>query len=300
MHIVLSISGIYLFIIIGFMAKKVFKEKIDEKSFVLFSIYFLHPILIFWGLTIRKIDLSVIDAPFIFLVVMFISLSITYIASRYIFNSQKDKSIATVASIIGNTGNLGIPLAIALFGEESVIYTSIINLVNIFFVNIIGVYFYARGNFEIKESLLKIFKLPAIWFGLFSLWFNYMGFGIPKELALPVEMGAYATMVVQLAIFGMYLATVRYREVEWRLFGFVSVIKFIIVPIIAILVLKYFELSNLVYNVILLELLVPIAVMNVNLASLYECKPKDVAFLIFTSSFIFLFYLFGAVDFLFR
>ncbi len=300
MSLILSIAGIYLFIALGFAAKRVFGEKIDEKSFVLFSIYFLQPILIFWGLTIRKIDMSVIDAPLIFLLIVSITLTIAYLTSRALFSDPKSRSIATVATVIGNTGNLGIPLGVALFSEASVIYTSIINLVNIFLVNIVGVYFYARGNFSVRESILKIFKLPPIWFGVFALWYNYMGFEIPKELILPIQMGAYSTMVIQLAIFGMYLATVRVAQIEWKLFGFVTFMKFVLIPIISILVLRYFELSSLVYNVILLELLVPIAVMNVNLASLYECKPKTVAFLIFATTLVFLVYLFGITEFLFR
>jgi predicted permease len=76
--------------------------------------------------------------------------------------------------------------------------------------------------------------------------------------------------------------------------------KFLLIPLITIFVLQFFELEPLVYNVILLELLVPMAVMNVNLASLYDCKPTQVAFLIFATSVIFMFYLFGVVGILFR
>ncbi len=272
----------------------------DEKTLVLFSIYFLQPILVFWGLTTKDIDSSVMSAPLIFMLVVGCALVMSFILSHILFKEQKDRSIATVASIVGNTGNLGIPLGIALFGLESIIYTSIINLVNVFLVYTVGVYFYGRGSFSVKESLKNIFKLPVMWFGLLAIAFNYVGFKIPQEILLPMEMGAYATMVIQLAIFGMYLYGVVYKEIDWKLFNFVSVVKFVLIPLISIFILGLFELDNLVYNVILLELLVPLAVMNVNLASLYDCKPTQVAFLIFTTSVIFLFYLFWVVGFLFR
>ena len=300
MSLILSLGGIYFFILIGYLSKKFFQEKMDEKTLVLFSIYFLQPILVFWGLTTKEIDTSVISASFIFMLVVFCALMISFFLSNIFFTNQKDRSIATVSSIVGNTGNLGIPLGIALFGIDSIIYTSIINLVNVFLVYIIGVYFYARGNFSARESIKNIFKLPVIWFGLLAILFNYVGFKIPKEILLPMEMGAYATMVIQLAIFGMYLHGVVYKEIEWKLFNFVTTIKFILIPLISIIILNMFTLDDLVYNVILLELLVPLAVMNVNLASLYDCKPTQVAFLIFTTSVMFLLYLFGVVEFLFR
>ncbi len=300
MSLILSLGGIYFFILLGYGAKKFFQEKMDEKTLVLFSIYFLQPILVFWGLTTKDIDSTVLTAPLIFMLVMVCALVISFIFSHILFKEQKDRSIATVASIVGNTGNLGIPLGIALFGTESIIYTSIINLVNVFLVYIVGVYFYGRGSYSVIESLKNIFKLPVIWFAFLAITFNYAGFKVPDEILLPMEMGAYATMVIQLAIFGMYLYGVVYKEIDWKLFNFVAVIKFLLIPLISILILGLFELDDLVYNVILLELLVPLAVMNVNLASLYDCKPTQVAFLIFATSVIFLFYLFGVVGFLFR
>ncbi len=292
MGIVGSISSIYFFILLGWLSKYFLKAQIDEKSLVLLSIYFLQPMLVFWGLTTQEIDMSVVQAPLIFLVVILVSLALSFFLAQYLFKHQKDRSIATVASIVGNTGNLGIPLGIALFGEGSILYTSIINLANLFIVNTVGVYFYARGEFSARDAFIKIFKLPAIWFGFLALLFNALGFKVPDSLSLSLEMGAYTTMVLQLFIFGMYLYSVKISDIDKKLFTFVSVMKFIMIPLLAIMILQFFTLSDMVYNVILLELLVPLAVMNVNLAALYDCRVNQVTFLVFSSSFIFLGYLF--------
>ncbi len=292
MHIFLSLGGIYLFILLGFVAKFSFKKEIHERTLVLFSIYFLQPILVFWGLTSHKIDFSVIEAPSLFIVVTTIALGMSLFFSKVLFKEQKERSIATVASIVGNTGNLGIPLGIALFGEGSVIYTSIINMANVFLVNSVGVYFYSRGNFSIKESFYNIFKLPPIWFGFLALFLNYTGFRLYEDLQTPLKMGAYATMVIQLAIFGMYLYSVEIKKIDWKLFGFVSIMKFIVIPLMALILLNYYFVEDMVYNVVFLELIVPLAVMNVNLAALYNCKPTIVTFLVFSTSVIFMLYIF--------
>lgn len=292
MDIVVSISSIYFFILLGWLSKVFLKAQIDEKSLVLLSIYFLQPMLVFWGLTTQEIDLSVVQAPLLFFLVIMIALSMSFLVANYLFKEQKDRSIATVASIVGNTGNLGIPLGIALFGEGSILYTSIINLSNLFIVNTVGVYFYARGEFSVRDAFIKIFKLPAIWFGFLALLFNAAGLKIPENLSLSLEMGAYTTMVLQLFIFGMYLYSVKISDIDKKLITFVTVMKFVAIPLLAIMILQFFTLSDMVYNVILLELLVPLAVMNVNLAALYDCRVNQVTFLVFSSSFIFLGYLF--------
>ncbi len=296
MHIFFSVGGIYLFILLGFFAKLSFKEQMHERSLVLFSIYFLQPILVFWGLTSRKIDFSVVEAPLLFIAVTGAALVMSFLFSHLLFQGQKERSIATVASIVGNTGNLGIPLGIALFGEQSVIYTSIINMANVFLVNSVGVYFYSRGNFSIRDSFLNIFKLPPIWFGFLALLCNYAGVTLHEALQTPLKMGAYATMVIQLAIFGMYLYSVEIKKIDWRLFSFVTFMKFVAIPLMALLILRLYHVDALVYNVVLLELIVPLAVMNVNLAALYACKPAVVTFLVFGTSLIFLFYIFAAMN----
>jgi len=287
----LSLIGIYLFIALGFFGKKHFGDRIDEKSIVILSIYLLQPMLVFWGLTTREIDINAIDAGVLFLSSSILLLIISYLFSKILFEDIKERSVATVSSIIGNTGNLGIPLGIALFGEGSILYTSLINMVNIFIVYTVGVYFYSRGNFSIKESFKNIFKLPAIWFGVLAILYNISGFSIPHNFELPLKMGAYSTMVLQLMIFGIYLATVKAHNIHTKLLGFVLSFKFIIIPISAYILLSLVDVDILVRNVLILELLTPLAVMNVNLASLYDSLPKQVAFLTFATTALFMVYI---------
>ncbi len=49
MTIALSILSIYIFILLGFIAKKIFKEELAERGMVILSVYFLHPIFRFGG-----------------------------------------------------------------------------------------------------------------------------------------------------------------------------------------------------------------------------------------------------------
>ena len=139
--IIFSILGIYIFIIIGFIAKMSFKEKIDDKTITLINVYFLQIFLTFWGLLVRPVDITLLYAPSIYLFIVILILSTSALIARKIFSDKKEYSIASVAAVIGNTGNLGIPLGIAIFGKESIPYTTIINLMNVFVVYTFGVYY---------------------------------------------------------------------------------------------------------------------------------------------------------------
>ena len=261
----------------------------NEKGLILLSIYFLQPILSFWGLSTKRIDTSLLQVPLLYVLLSLGAIIISYSIAKFFFTDIKEQSIVTICVVIGNTGNLGIPLGIALFGEASIIYTSMINVANVFIVYTLGVFFYSRGNFSFKESLYNIVKLPVIWFAFIALFLNLLGVSMPQALLKSLEMGAYCTMVIQLIIFGMYLFNIKLKSINIKLLAHVSVIKFVITPLVIYVILFHLlSLQPMVAVLIYLELIVPLAVTNVNLSALYDCKPLEVTSLIFMTSLFFI------------
>ena len=193
-----------------------------------------------------------------------------------------------VAAVIGNTSNLGIPLNISIFGEQSIPYTTIVNLVNIFIVYTFGVYYYSRGNFNVKTSLKNILKLPILWAALIAIVLSVNGYKPSKEIEKMLMMGAYASITMQLFLFGIYLYGTKVKEVSKKLIIWVLSFKFIILPSIAFLVLININLPTMIKGIVFIELMMPLAIANVNLSSLYDCKPRVVTALVFLSSIIFL------------
>ena len=287
-----SVLSIYIFIAIGFTAKKVYKEQIDQRTLILLSIYFFQPMLTFWGLTRSPINYDLIMAPIAYFVIVLSTMAILIFFSNQIFTDQKEKSIAIAASLIGNTGNLGIPLGIAVFGESSIAFTSIINIANVFFIYTIGIYFYARSNYTAKESIIQMAKIPIIWTAVLALIFNYFQFQIPAQLDKILEMGSYTTIVTQLVIFGIYLHELNFKEIDKKLSFTVSSFKLILLPLVGFFILSFFDFSTQTKAILLLQLMLPLAVNNVNIAALYDCKPIAAAGAIVVSSILFLFLLY--------
>ena len=296
--IIYSILGIYIFIVMGYIAKRTFKEQIDDKTITLLNVYFLQVFLTFWGLLIRPIDVTLLYAPSVYFIIVLVVIIISAIVAKFLFDDKKEYSIATVAAIIGNTGNLGIPLNIAIFGEESIPYTTVVNLVNVFVVYTIGVYYYSRGSYDAKTSLLNIIKLPILWAAILAILLSINEYKPSSEIMQVLMMGAYASITMQLFLFGIYLYGTQIKEISKKLLLWVLSFKFIILPLVAFLVLKTLDLEPMIKGIVFIELMMPLAVANVNLASLYNCKPKLVTALVFVSSFIFLGAIFVGVEIL--
>jgi len=266
------------------------KDELNEKSIVKLNIYFLLPILAFWGLLTQKIDVKILEVPIIYLLVCIIALACTTIIAKRFFNDPKDISIVSMASVTGVTGSIGIPLGIALFSNASVIYTSLINTASMLFVYTVGVYIYSRGAYSIKKSIKNVFKMPIIWASFIAITFNIFDLHVNKSFYKTLEMGAYSAIVMQLIIFGIFLKEAKIKEVSIKLLSIVMSLKFILIPIIATIILYIFHLEKLPLSSTMLELIVPLAITNISLASLFDCKPKLVTSLVLISSIIFMFY----------
>jgi len=289
----LSIIFVYVFIVLGYIAKRIFKEEMSTKTLTLMSVYFLQPFVTIWGFSTAKLHSEHIYVPLLYLAIILALLIPTILLGRLIFSDPKERAIFSIAGFVGNTGNIGIPLGIALFGEQSVIYTTLINIANVFVVYIIGVYLYSRGSFSIKDSLFNIIKIPIIPASVVAILINIYDIPLSTQIQEFFKMGAYAGIVLQLFLLGTFLQGIRIKELHPKLFiGTISQ-KFIIIPLATAFILSLTDLSLFVKGVIFMEMMVPLAIANINLSSLYDCKPKDVTSLILLSTLIFIPLLFG-------
>jgi len=289
----LSIIFVYVFIVLGYMAKRIFKEDMSTKTLTLMSVYFLQPFVTIWGFSTAKLHSEHLYVPLLYLAIILLLLIPTIVLGKMIFSDPKERAIFSIAGFVGNTGNIGIPLGIALFGEQSVIYTTLINIANVFVVYIIGVYIYSRGSFSIKDSLFNIIKIPIIPASVVAILINIYNITLSSQIQEFFKMGAYAGIVLQLFLLGTFLQGIRMKELHPKLFIGTIGQKFVIVPLVTAFILSFTDLSLFVQGIIFMEMMVPLAIANINLASLYDCKPKDVTSLILLSTFIFIPLLFG-------
>ncbi len=275
------------------MAKRIFKDDMNTKTLTLMSVYFLQPFVTIWGFSTAKLHTEHIYVPLLYLGIILMVLIPTILLGRLIFTDIKERAIFSIAGFVGNTGNIGIPLGIALFGEESVIYTTLINIANVFVVYIIGVYIYSRGSFSMKDSLFNIVKIPIIPASVVAILINIYDIPLSTQIEEFFKMGAYAGIVLQLFLLGTFLQGIRIKELHPKLMLGTLSQKFVIIPLATALLLSLTDLSLFVQGIIFMEMMVPLAVANINLASLYNCRPKDVTTLILLSTLMFIPLLFG-------
>jgi predicted permease len=287
-NVFISIIFIYAFISLGYLSKVFFKEDINTKTLTLLSVYFFQPFVALWGFGTASLHAEHISVPFLYIFIILIVLLPSILISKKLFSDKKEQVIFSITGFVGNTGNIGIPLGIALFGQESVIYTTLINLANVFVVYMLGVYIYSRGSFDVKTSLLNIIKIPIIPASIIAIILNVNSIEYGKQIEEFLKMGAYSGIVMQLFLLGAFLQGVKLTKINLRLLTGVFSQKFILLPLLSIIILNLMPLSAFAKAVIFMEMMMPLAISNINLASLYDCRPKDITALILLSTLLFL------------
>jgi len=288
LSIFFSILFVYIFIFLGFLAKKIFNEAISPKSLSIISVYFFQPFVTLWGFSVTKLRFEDIYVPLFYLAIILALLLPTVLLAKILFEDKKEQAIFSIAGFVGNTGNIGIPLALTLFGKEAVLYATLINLANVFVIYGLGVYIYSRGSFSVQESLKNIIKIPVIPASIIAILINIQEVAIPKELFEAIKMGAYGGIVIQLFLLGASLAQITKFSINSKLLLSVLTQKFLLIPIATAFILSFTNFSELIKGVIFMQMLTPLAVANINVASLYNCHPKSVSTLIFISTILFL------------
>ncbi|HGZ71244.1 MAG TPA: transporter [Nitratifractor sp.] len=284
----LSIIFVYLFIALGFLAKQLFRERIDSKTLTITSLFFLQPFVSVWGFSSAPLSASQLYAPLIYLAIIVSLLIPNILLAKVLFRNPKERAIYTIAGFVGNTGNIGIPLGIALFGESSVIYTTLINIANVLVVYTLGVYIYSRGSFGVKESLLNIVKIPIIPASAVAITINISGIELSAQIKEFLKMGAYSGIVIQLFLLGTFLESIKIKKLNTKLLTLVLTHKFLLIPLTTAALLYFLNLPPMVKGVIFIQMLTPLAVANINLSSLYDCQPQDVTALILFSTLLFM------------
>ena len=288
-----SFLPIFFFAAGGFFLKKLFREKICERTIIFLNIYFFQSILAIWGFSTAKIDAAVFWCGAVHFSILIFALAILFFLARFFFCDPKMRAIFAFAPTNGNTGNFGIPLGIFLFGAQSIIFTTIINFVNIFWNFVFGVYFFSRGNFSVRKSIANIFKLPILYFSVFAIFLNFVNFKFPPKIFSLLEIGAHAAIALQIFLIGVFSAKINFRQIFSKINFSIIFLKIFLLPIFGFCTIffakNFFDFPPIFAQILLLQLAVPAAVNNFNLAKIFDCRAEIVAEIVFLSTIFFIF-----------
>ncbi|MDZ7819557.1 MAG: AEC family transporter [Aliarcobacter sp.] len=289
-----KIIPLYFSILLGLFSTAFLNCNKDTIAKIL--LFILAPIIVFNATIIVKLEASVVFLPIFFFVLSTIIAFVSLGIFKRIWNDNTANLLA-FSTATGNTGNIGIPLAI-LFLEPALVDVFIFTvLASLLYQNSVGYYITAKGNFTALESFKKVIKLPVLHAFILGLICNLLGFKIPEMFMDYTNYlkGAYA--ILGMMLLGMGMEKIKNDGSFDKLFISLALfIKFIIWP--ALILVFIFVDSNFIhflnkdfYMVMFIFAIVPLAGNTVTVATLLNVKPEKMSLTVLISTLVSLFYI---------
>lgn len=141
----------------------------------------------------------------------------------------------------GNTGYFGLPIAMVLLPPEGVTLYLFCLLGITLYEFTVGFYISARGQFSMRQSLVKICRLPLVYAFLAALLTSGMGIAIPGPVMNALDVFPASYTLLGMMIIGMTLGRVSIREVDARFIGTCFLVRYGLWPLlvgVSVLVLQ--------------------------------------------------------------
>lgn len=284
---------LYIIIFLGFIAGK--RLKIQKEVIAPLLIYIIAPVVVFNGVVTTQITLEKLALPFLFLALAtLMSLSFLFI-SRFLWQDTTRNILAFTAGT-GNTGYFGLPVALALF-DQNIFGLAVLSLLGfLLYENTIGFFVVAKGHHTVKESLLKILKLPTFYAFFIGVIVNLMSIHLGQNFFDAVNHFKGAYTVLGMMLIGLGLSSIKEFRFDFKFIGLAFFAKFIVWPLLIMLVIyidsTWFKFFNAdIYKIMTLVSIVPLAANTVAYATELRAQPEKASLAVLLSTVFALFYI---------
>ncbi|TNF61162.1 MAG: AEC family transporter [Rhodobacteraceae bacterium] len=181
--------------------------------------------------------------------------------------------------IFGNTGNLGLPLALFAFGEVGLGYAVVVFAVMAVWSFTFGVWLVAEGG-----SPWKVVKEPLVAATLLGALFLWQGWQTPLFLTNTLDL--IGQMAIPLMLITLGVAVARLNPQGAALAVVISVLKLALCVGLAWVIGRWFRLDDVAFSVLVLQVATPVAVTSYMLAEKYGADGQAVAGLVVVSTLV--------------
>lgn len=179
--------------------------------------------------------------------------------------------------LIGNTGNLGLPLALFAFGDVGLEYAVIIFAISSIWAFSYGIYLVSGHG-----SPLKVLREPLVISSLLGALFLWQGWETPRFVTNTLSLIGQMAIPIMLITLGVAVARLNPSGIGKAVW--VSLAKLILCFSISWLIAGAFDLDSVAFGVLVLQISTPVAVSAYLIAEKYGADSESVAALVMVST----------------
>ncbi len=233
------------------------------------------PCLIFTALMKTELDSAALGSFLAAAIVGHVVIAAVFEVTVRIFNLDRQAVLAPL--VFGNTGNLGIPLAVFAFGEAGLGYAVVMLAVSSIMIFTYGIQMVAG-----KGAGGKALKEPMVWATLLGAVFLWQGWQTPRFLTNALDLMGQMAIPLMLLTLGVAIARLTPGKISRA--TLLSAAKFAVCAAAGCAVGWAFGLGHVAFGVLVLQFATPAGVSTYLLAEKYEADADAVAGIVVVST----------------
>lgn len=190
---------------------------------------------------------------------------------------KKDWPVYECMVVFANTGFMGYPVLLDVFGQEAVFYASLIHMAFNFFVYTYAIMCLTKGDdseFKLNFKQLLTPGIVLIFIGILIYLFDIQ---LPSVLMDTVNSVGSLTAPLSMMMIGSSLAVYPIKDsfTDWRSYVF-AFVRLIIVPFVTMIVCRLLHINPYYANITIITNAMPVGSMVLMLATQYNANVKIV------------------------
>ncbi len=190
---------------------------------------------------------------------------------------KKDWPVYECMVVFANTGFMGYPVLLDVFGQEAVFYASLIHMAFNFFVYTYAIMCLTKGDdseFKLNFKQLLTPGIILIFVGIFIYLFDIQ---LPSVLMDTVNSVGSLTAPLSMMMIGSSLAVYPIKDsfTDWRSYVF-AFVRLMIVPFVTMIMCRLLHIDAYYANITIITNAMPVGSMVLMLATQYNANVKIV------------------------
>jgi len=286
MNSIETIIPIIIMIILGYFLKRINILRPDDANILnKIVIYIAIPSLIFIAMYDFDITIlpSIIPITFICLIIGIISGTLAYIFSKIRNYDQKTRWSTVITSAMFNSGFLGYPVVLGVFGQEGLVRAIFYDMGSMILFIAFGIFFSIIFAEKYSSILKRALIFPPLWAIALGIFLNFINFNIGLLASNTLNYLSGAAIPLIMISLGLSLEFRGIKENIEAVFS-VSIIKLLIAPFLAFFIVLILGIGGLEKQVTIIEAAMPSAMLCLVLAITYDLDIKTAAACIFATT----------------
>lgn len=273
-----------IMILLGVLLKKfnILKEG-DSNTLSKIVLNISLPSLIFINLSKATIIKEILILPLTAIFIVILTVIIAYLYSRIRSYSKATTWTIILASSMMNTAFIGYPVMMGVLGNEGFVTSIFYDMVIAVMFVVFGMILVSQFGGNRREVLKNGITFMPLWAVVFGLLFNIFNIPLGYVIGSSLEYLSQATIPLIMLSLGL---KINFSTVSEKIQDtiFILALRLLIAPIIIVIILKFFNVTGLIYSVAVLDSAMPIAMNTLVLSITYDLDSELMASVIFLST----------------